>query len=100
HRHGELAEPRQQHHHCADARKHQHEGGGERGEKRDVDLHVRYGTRRAGDRSCLIATYWIPMIRAASLSISPCSASAMNGSATSMVRNMARIFGTKTRVIS
>ena len=46
-RHGEpqprrdhhLAEPRQQHQHGADAREHQQEGGGERGQERDVDAH-------------------------------------------------------------
>ena len=37
----DLAEARQQHHHRADAGEDQHEGGGERGQKGDVDAHDR-----------------------------------------------------------
>src|SRR6202044_481828 len=40
------------------------------------------------------------MMRAASLRKLLCKASAMNGSATSMAMKIARIFGTKTRVVS
>ena len=34
-----LAKARHQHHHRADAGEDQHEGGGERGQKRDIDAH-------------------------------------------------------------
>ena len=36
-----LAEPRQQHHHGADAGEYQHEGGGECWQQRDIDTHDR-----------------------------------------------------------
>ena len=39
-RHRHLAEPRQQHHHGADAREHQDEGGAVGGKERDIELHM------------------------------------------------------------
>src|SRR5712691_1199516 len=81
-RHAQLAQRRQQHHHGADAREHQHEGGGERRQEGDVDAHQP------------------PMMRPTSRAMWLASASPMNGSAISMVMKMARIFGTKTSVIS
>ena len=39
HRDIHLAESRQQHHHRADAGKHQHEGGAKGGQKRDINAH-------------------------------------------------------------
>ena len=39
-RHAGLTETRQQHHHGADPGEHQHEGGAERWQERDVDMHA------------------------------------------------------------
>ena len=88
-RHAHLAEARQQHHHGADAREHQDEGGAVGRQEGDVELH----------RSPAVRVY-PPMMRAASRVMWPCSTSPMNGSATSIATKIARIFGTKTSVIS
>src|ERR1700675_1612757 len=83
-----LAQSRQQHHHGADAGEHQHEGGSERGQQRDIDAHD------------LPIMHQPPMIRDDIRIMWLCSASAMNGSASISVTKIARIFGTNTSVCS
>src|SRR5260221_14322559 len=83
-----FTEPRQQHHHRADAGEYQHESGGERGQKRNIDAHFSRTLHQP------------PMIRDDIRIIWPCSESAMNGSASSRVTKIARIFGTNTSVCS
>src|SRR5262249_23225986 len=71
--------------HGADAREHQHEGGGKRRQEGNVDAHRRD---------------YPPTMRAAMRTMWPASTSPMNGSTISSVMKIARIFGTNTRVIS
>src|SRR4029077_12195265 len=82
-----LAEAGQQHHHGAGTGEDQQERRPDRRKEGHIEVHGRNSAQPL-------------VICAASLRKLLCKASAMNGSATSMAMKIARIFGTKTRVVS